>query len=489
MLDPSRHPPLPEMGNGAAIADLDGDGDLDVLFAADGPPLLLLENDGSGRFVDASARSGVDVVSGRGASGVVIVDVDGDGALDVFVTRRYNTNHLLLSDGRGHFESVGPAWGLHAKAVHEGASFADLDRDGDLDVLVAISRDPARDEDRWEDGENGAPNVALRNDGDRFTDFTAESGLAGDPHGESFGSVIFDVDGDLAPDVFVVHDFRPDEFFQNDGAGRFTRRDDWIEPTNTGLMGLDVGDLDLDGDLDIYGTNWGFDHVKLQDSGATPRFVDRAAQRFDGRPDPSGGLTGWGCALVDLDNDMDLDVLTTSAFADSAGEVRDGRLTLIENLDGRTLEDRSDLSGEPFLGFLHGYGLSVGDLDGDGDEDAVVAVQRREHVVSEPSNTFHASLMLWNVGAPPQRGAVSFDLAQPGKNPFAVGAVVRVTTGSVTQTRVVLAGSSYLSSIGPRLHFGLGDNALADRVDVLWPDGATSGAAGIPPGVHRVARP
>ena len=494
--DPSRHPVLPLDVGGVAIADYDEDGDQDIAFAVDGDSLLLLRNRGVGDFDDVTKEAGL-TRSALGAAAVVWVDVNGDGHLDLFVTRRYRTNYLFLGDGAGHLSDVSDAWGLgEDDRVWDGASFADLDLDGDLDAFIAVFRDPARDDDRWEHGLNGAPDVALRNDGDHFTNVTDEWNLGGYSMGETFGAVIFDVDGDFAPDLFVIHDYHTDEFFRNDGHGHFTLQPNWLEDVPTGLMGLDVADFDGDGLLDIIGTDFGADDIKLGQPPEAPiRFVDNFPRLIGDGYDPTITLKGWGCAFLDVDNDTDLDFIQTASFSNDNDQYLEGGLRLIENLGlGRasgTLVDRSDDVGPPFLSPHNGFGLSTGDLDGDGDTEVVVGVGKLELDIASRPDVIKHSMILWNRGSLAHKNRVlDVDLRQEGtKNVYAVGARVTIHVGGREQARVVLAGSSYLSSIGPRLRFGLGAADRVDRLKVTWPDGAVSEAGDVPAGLTRITRP
>ena len=492
--DTARHPELPGGVYGVAIADYDADGDQDIVFAVDGKRLLLLRNLGAGTFEDATALVGLGRNS-RGAAGVVWVDVDGDGRLDLFVTRRYDTNFLFLQETPGVFTDVSAAWGLDIKRVYEGASFADLDRDGDLDVFLSVNNDPDRDEDPWEPGLNGSPDVALRNDGDRFTDVTEAWNLATNPTGETYGSVIFDMDGVFAPDIFVVHDYVMDEFWRNDGSGHFSREPTWGTTEFSGLMGLDAADFDGDGYLDIFSTDWGPDQLKFGGPPDTFPFADGFPELLGEASDPTASLTGWGCAFLDVDNDQDSDLIEVAAFANDRNELRDGGLRILENLGlGRlpgTLVDRSDTAGPPFLIRLNGYGLSTGDLDGDGDSDVVLGIGPLEKGIPGGPDLETRSLILYNQGT---QGAgnhvLDVDLdQQSSKNRFGVGARVSVTVGDRVQTQVVLAGSSYLSSIGPRLRFGLGKSTHAAVLRVVWPDGAESATSDVAAGVIKVTRP
>ena len=156
-----------------------------------------------------------------------------------------------------------------------------------------------------------------------------------------------------------------------------------------------------------------------------------------------------------------------------------------------TLVDRSDTAGPPFLIRLNGYGLSTGDLDGDGDSDVVLGIGPLEKGIPGGPDLETRSLILYNQGT---QGAgnhvLDVDLdQQSSKNRFGVGARVSVTVGDRVQTQVVLAGSSYLSSIGPRLRFGLGKSTHAAVLRVVWPDGAESATSDVAAGVIKVTRP
>src|SRR5579864_3161422 len=229
--------PLEPTGGGVGLLDYDGDGDLDIFFAQ-GVPLpvgkspkppsdVLLRNDGGGRFTDVSAEVGL---TSRGyGTGVTIADYDGDGDPDVYVTR-YGANTLWRNDA-GHFTDVTAEAGVGCALWSLGAAFADFDGDGDLDLFVAnyFDFDPAqapferdRDTNAPEYGMparfEGQPDVLYRNDGGgRFTDITAQAGVAG--HGRGMGVLAADFDGDGRIDIFVANDAQANALWHNRGDG------------------------------------------------------------------------------------------------------------------------------------------------------------------------------------------------------------------------------------------------------------------------------
>lgn len=487
---------------GVALVDYDGDGAVDVSLAAfDG--LRVYRNRGDGSFEPDSERAGFLFAEVHSANGIAYGDLDSDGDLDIFLSRIADIDRVFLNDGTGVFSDVTAAWGLSGViAESQGVSLADLDGDGDLDALVAVHRELEGGPHKPL-GERGGPNLFWRNVGGGFEEAGAEVGLQGRAGGETFGSVVFDVDLDGDQDVFTVHDFRPDQLLLNDGGGMFTPAgNEWLDQAGSGLMGIDVADIDGDGRLDLFATDWGSDDVLLDlGSGAKPRFRDWMGDLLGDGVDPGATSTGWGCALADLDNDGDVDIVTTAAVSDGAGYSdppiqRVGRNTVYENRGpGRHEGSIVDITGQAGAGLenaTNGFGLAVGDIDGDRDLDVLVGVDSEFSVNAglRPTEAIRRRvLLLRNTGAPKDHDALVLRLRQPGRlNTFAVGARVDVETADRKQSRVVTAGASYLSANSYALHFGLGTNPSAELVRVTWPDGQVEMVGPLSAGEHTIER-
>ena len=492
---------LPEKrGTGAAIADLTGDGWDEVIINAYDVPLIY-KNDGAGNLSDWTWQSGVFESGIHSTKAVVPVDVDGDGDLDLYFTRADFGDVLLLNDGKGHFKDGSKKWGMKKSTVeHEGVSFGDLDGDGDLDAFVAVFRDPDKVANQ---GAQGSPNFYYRNMGDHFVEAGAEVGLRGPDNGETFGAILFDADDDGDQDMFIVHDIAPDEFMLNDGQGHFAKADEsWMKLSSTGLMGLDVGDVDGDGELDIYATNFGTDQVILK-MGPSGRFKweDHMEQMLGDGVNPSLLHTGWGCALIDMDNDGDQDAITVAAFSDGIGydvnlELRDGRIVVLENLGWGSVKgslvEATERSGSAVQRLVNGFGLAVGDWDRDGDLDVAVAVDHVAETGGQPIELgqHRRSMLLRNDSVSAHKNnSLTLRLRDPNsKNRFAVGARVDVVVGDKRTSRVVTAGASYLSAHSMALHFGLGKAEQADSVRVTWPWGKSVELGPLDKGEHTITR-
>ena len=334
----------------AKPADLDADGDLDIVIANEFRPNILLVNDGAGRFTDGSDRL---PAAEHDSEDVGIADFDGDGDLDVIVvTEDDQTNEFYLNDGSGTFTDAGDRWPV--SGTSNAVVVVDLTGDGAPDILV---------------GNNGQ-NVALVNDGSgQFTDATAERLPARDDVTQDLE--LGDVDGDGDLDLIVGNE-DDNRLLINDGRGVFSDAPDAIPlrdaPEET--READFGDVDGDGDLDLL-----FANVQLFVDGADPQnrllindgsgqFTDETAARL-----PVDTLRALDVDFVDLDDDGDLDIITANVQTPER-EIRSAPYQVwINDGDGRFEID--SLLPESAVG--RGLDIEAADYTGDGGLDLYLA--------------------------------------------------------------------------------------------------------------------
>ncbi len=476
---------LPEiMGGGAALFDMDGDGDLDVYLVQSGnlenPASKdggnrLFRNRGDGRFDDVTSGSGADA-AGYGM-GVASGDYDNDGDIDLFVTN-LGANVLLQNDGTGHFRDVTADAGVAGSGWSTSAVFLDYDADGWLDLFVTRYIDWTPPSDRGCFSLTGVPDycaprnydaptsdLLFHNRGDgTLVDVSARAGLHASV-GNGLGVVAADFDRDGRVDVFVANDGTPNHLWMNQGDGRFadTALLAGVAIDQDGApkagMGVHVADVDDDGDGDLLVVNLDTESDSLfRNDGRF--FVDQTAAA--GLRIASRRFTRFGTAMLDFDNDGYVDVYEANGRVGLQGERFSDDPYAEPNLlfrgrPGARFEEVAPQGGIARPLVATSRAAAFGDIDNDGGIDIVVV------------NRDGPTHLLRNVVE--RRGHwIAFRvLDEHGRD--ALGAELTVSVGNRRVQRDVRAGYSYLASNDPRVHVGLGTEARVGSVSVRWPDG------------------
>lgn len=471
---------LPEiMGGGVALLDHDGDGDLDLYFVQGAGPDALYENGGSGsaalRF--AAAPDAPPRLPGYGM-GAAVGDADGDGDLDLYRTA-YGADALLLRGNDAPGFAVSAAFpadeGWSASAV-----FCDYDADGHLDLFVTryMDYDPdfecfAADGRRDYCGPTqlpGVPDLLYRNlGGGRFEEVGRRLGI-GSPAARGLGVVCHDLTGDGLPDFYVANDTEANHLWVNDGAGGFHEEAMQSGAALSGFgrpeagMGIEIGDLDRDGALDLLLTHFADETNTLYLAEDGGFFVD--ASNAWGLGALGLSTTGFGVALGDWNHDGRLDaVIANGRVARPPGEPpREpffdpyAEPALVLRNDGGRFSEAA--AGSPALAArIVGRGLAAGDLDGDGDLDLVLAAADGPARVLRNDSTAEGDWLLVEPrltanGLPDQ------------------GATVFLRTAAGIRAARANRGVSYLGSGDPRAHFGLEPGAEITGLAVRWSNGA-----------------
>ncbi len=474
---------------GLATFDYDGDGFIDLYFlngaplkgtAVDEPPRnALYRNNGDWTFTDVTEAAGVGD-TGYGL-GVVAGDYDNDGDQDLYLNN-FGPNVLYRNNGDGCFTDVtgqaGVACGDHFGA---GTCFLDIDADGDLDLYVANYLDftyerhavVAAEAYPYPPGPQDyppVPDVLYRNNGDgTFTDISDSSGI-GAIAATSMGMICFDYEEDGDTDIFVGNDAMANGLFQNDGEGHFEEVALVAglacngQGSVNGSMGIDCGDYDNDGLLDLFMTDYTGELPVLYHNLGQGLFADATNETRAGMS--AFTQTKWGTGLVDFNNDGHRDIfIACGHFLENIHEIDDRTSyrapnLLLMNTGQGTFVDVSSQSGSGLAVVECSKGTAFDDLDNDGDVDVVVLnANARPTILRNESTT--------------QSHWLQIRLQGTENNRDGVGARVKVIAGDLAQTAEVHSGRGYQSHFGTRLHFGLGMHDCVDRVEVHWLGGGT----------------
>lgn len=486
------------MGSGGALFDFDNDDDLDLYLvqgnalspSAEPMPENRLYRNDAGVFVDITASANVgDTGYGLGA---VAADYNSDGYRDLYVTN-LGENILYRNNGDGTFTDVTEQAQVGCPLLSASAAFADIDRDGDLDLYVCNYVEYALETDipcyyknslRIYCGPNeyqGIADVLYRNNGDgTFTDITKSAGVY-EPTTRGLGVVFTDVDNDGWIDIYVANDMSPNTLFMNQGDGAF--QEEGVlrgvayngDGLANGSMGVDAGDYDNDGDVDLWVTNFALEANCLMQNDGDGYFEDVT---FDtDLADPSFYALGFGTRFIDFDNDGWLDILVGNGhiwdnvrqidakqrYAQPVQLFRN-RGGISQNSAGFTeITAEAGLDKTPYVV----RGMLFGDIDTDGDVDVVLCQSNRPAVIlSNEVGNANAWLKVRLVGT--------------DGNTDAIGAQVQVETDGTTLLCEVICGASYLSGNDLRLTFGLGSATRVNSLQIRWHDGRVQQLGTVP---------
>ncbi len=482
---------LPEdMGSGAAWGDYDADGDFDLYICdiTTGPSggNRLFRNNGDGTFTDVTSEAGVGY-HGTGM-GAAWADYDNDGLLDLVVTS-YGPILLYRNRGGGSFEDVSRAAGLaRFQGFWTGVSWADYDRDGFADFYVCgyvkYSFQPELLQRSSRQYEAVVPftlnpssypperNLLFHNNGDgTFTEIARSAGVD-NPTGRSLSAAWADFDGDDWPDLYVANDVSDNAMFLNRRNGTFSdaSHSAWVADYR-GAMGLAVGDWDCDGDFDIFVTHWIAQENALYWNQRITRGLPAAPGplRFTDVADMLGlgqislNYIGWGTSFFDFDNDGRLDLFVANGSTFQA-EQDPSRLVGMKNLlfwqksPQEGFFEVGSASGAVFGRPRVARGAAFADYDNDGDVDILVV------------NHSDAPVLLQN--AANNRNHWLKVRVQPTKsNRSGFGALLSVEVQGSRQWQQIGSQSSYLSQNALEAHFGLGAASQVERITVRFPSG------------------
>ncbi len=484
---------LPEtLGAGGAFFDADNDGNLDIYLvnsgywkessSGDETPSALYRNSGDGTFTDITMTAGVGN-SGNYGQGAACADYDNDGDVDLYVTN-FGVNVLYRNNSDGTFTDVTALAGTGDPAWSSSACFLDYNRDGHIDLFVVNYLVYSLDVPYLPCGEDGiqtychpslfegAPDTLYRNNGDgTFTDVSHEAGVGGIGglfHGKGLGVVSADFNNDGAPDLYVANDDTRNDFFYNNGDGTFSEISllagcaySFNGVAQAG-MGVATDDYNGDGWLDIFVTNLSYETNALYRNNGDGTFTDVIYEAHLGKE--SYLFVGFGIGFFDADNDGWRDIFIANGHIIDNIEDTHGVLTyrqpdqIFRNQGNGTFQEVSTSAGDYFQSTAVSRGALFGDYDNDGDVDMLVTQSNGPvTLLRNETGTQHNWVRIKTVGVISSRDGT--------------GTRVTLTAGGHTQIQEINRGASYLSSHDGRLHFGLGVHTTVDRLEVRWQSG------------------
>ncbi len=474
------------MGSGVCLLDYDNDNDLDIYFCQ-GAPLPgwnedeILENklfrNDNGLWVDVTENTGVG--DNSYSIGCACGDVDNDGDTDLYVTN-FGADILYINQGNGTFTDMTTEMGINSPKWGSSATFFDGDNDGWLDLYVTNYVEFSLDKNPWcgehisglraycdPDVFRGISDDFYHNNGDgTFMNWSERSGISKNS-GKGLGVVPGDVDEDGDLDIYVANDKVMNLLYINDGSAHFEESAlfNGVGFNENGKaeagMGVDFGDVDQNGRLDLFVTNFSGESNTLYLNDGNGAFTDKTFSAGLGQP--SLDVLGFGTKFMDIDLDGWLDLFVVNGHVidninhfNSAYTHAQRKQIFVNDQDGTFTEIHKGKTGDVAIPSV-GRGAAFGDIDNDGDLDCVIS-----------NNNGPANLLIKE--GRPVNNWIGFELVGSSVNKDAIGSMVTVSSELGTQLAYVNPGASYLSSNDKRIVFGLGKDEKIHSISIKWSD-------------------
>ncbi|NJB72242.1 hypothetical protein GGR42_002733 [Saonia flava] len=504
-------------GGGVAIGDINNDGLDDIYLVSNQQSNKLYTNQGDFEFKDETIIAGVEDMGGW-STGTSMIDINNDGWLDIYVCKsasmeneKLRRNKLYVNQGNGTFKEEAKKWGLDDNGFSIQSYFLDYDKDGDVDMFLVNHRNDFVNANALEDRKDRkyfseTSDHLFRNDGNKFTDVTLSSGIMNKEY--SLSASIGDFNNDGWPDVYVANDFiTPDYLYINNKNGTFSNQiNQRIKHTSYSSMGSDYADINNDFLPDLLVLDMSAeDHIRGKQNMPSMntkgfwRMVNEGyhysymsnilnLNKGNGSFSDVGQLAGvsktdwsWAPLIADFDNDGHKDIVVTNGISYELGN-QDYRKILKKRQDSLgadiTVEDLlSSMPSEKLANYIfknngdltftnktkdwgldmkvNSSGVAYSDLDNDGDLDLVI--NNIEDIASIYKNN--------SVG-----NYINLKLIGDEKNKGAIGAKVKVYSNEIQQSKEHYLSRGYQSSMSPTLNFGLGEEELINRIEVIWAD-------------------
>lgn len=528
-------------GGGVGLGDFNNDGLLDIFFAGNQVSNRLYLNQGNFKFKDVTDKAGLES-SGVWSTGVSVVDINGDGWVDIYVCKsgdpkaKRRRNELFLNQGNLTFKESAKEYGLDFIGLSVHASFFDFDKDGDLDCYLLNNSlrsvgifDFRKDQRKESDSEGG--NRLLINENGFFKDVSRIAGIFTSKIGFGLGVAVGDLNNDNWPDIYVANDFfERDYLYLNEGNGKFTESlEESIQELSLGSMGVDMADINNDSRSEIFVSemlpediarlrttsqfeNWNRYMISLE-NGYHRQFSRNTLQlnNGDGTFSEISRLAGvhatdwsWGGLIFDMDNDGWKDIFVANGiykdlinqdyvnFIADKNSVRDflqkGRgviKRLVDSIPSNKIPNYVFRNNKnlTFTNMASTWGMeqpthSNGAAYGDFDNDGDIDLVVNN--VNMPAYIYrNNSDKLYQ-----DNQTISIKLNGQGLNTEAIGSKVKVYVDGNEYYQEQYPTRGFMSSVDSRLHFGLGPTNKIDSVIITWPNSNQSKFENLQPGSY-----